>query len=315
MKLERKPSHEELPAYLNRFSKVADFKAPDSPPPVKEKDDTNFEELMKAACSIKQSELESRRRKFERLPAFLKAGVYYTNKLECTRQQAYFPRLFAYEIIMTNANIEYAKKQYDSAARKYEEAYSCWRYFLSKNPNWNNEGIDDTQLTEVEWVSLKPEENEKILKHKVIVLLNISACMLKTMNWEEAVPTLNEVLRLDPINKTALYRRSKALSKPINSGVEDLKRALMDLKSMNSKEIRVLRRMAKLEKKIKLNSRTEHDVYSKMFTRNDKEASVTDFVDKNRVVVQPLKTTIDKEIEGEVTKITQEVQKLCDKKR
>ena len=89
MKLESKPSQEQIPAYINRFSKVADFKAPDSPPPEKECDNlsgpNSFEDLMKAACSIKQNELDSRRRKFERLPAFLKAGVYYTNKLECTR--------------------------------------------------------------------------------------------------------------------------------------------------------------------------------------------------------------------------------------
>ena len=41
---------------------------------------------MQAACSIKQTEMESRRRKFEKMPAFLKATVYYTTKLECTRQ-------------------------------------------------------------------------------------------------------------------------------------------------------------------------------------------------------------------------------------
>lgn len=54
---------------------------------------------------------------------------------------------------MTLANQEFAKKEWDTACRKYEEAYSIWRYFLSKNPNWANEGIDDTQLTEVEWQS------------------------------------------------------------------------------------------------------------------------------------------------------------------
>jgi hypothetical protein len=45
---------------------------------------------------------------------------------------------------MRSASLEFIRKEYDMAARKYEEAYSCWRYFLSKNPNWNNEGIDDT---------------------------------------------------------------------------------------------------------------------------------------------------------------------------
>jgi tetratricopeptide (TPR) repeat protein len=271
MKLERVPSQEQIPAYINRFSKLADFKAPDSPPPQKEPEDphgpNSFEQLMKAACSIKQGELESRRRKFERLPAFLKAGVYYTNKLECTRQQAYFPRLFAFEAIMVAANKLYAKKEFESAARKYEEAYSCWRYFLSKNPNWANEGIDDTQLTEVEWLSANKWENDQVLKHKITVLLNISSCLMKVKNWQDAVACLNEILRLDPTNNTALYRRSKALSKPINSSVEDFKKAVKDLKALNSNEVRVLRRIAKLEQKIKHNSKCEQEVYSKMFTR------------------------------------------------
>lgn len=65
------------------FSKVADFKAPDSPEQKKEEDDdpngpNKFDQLMKAACSIKSHQLEQQRRKFELLPSFLKAGVYYT---------------------------------------------------------------------------------------------------------------------------------------------------------------------------------------------------------------------------------------------
>lgn len=42
--------------------------------------------MMKAAVSIKSAELESKRRKFEKLPMFLKAGVYYSAKLEAVRE-------------------------------------------------------------------------------------------------------------------------------------------------------------------------------------------------------------------------------------
>ena len=45
-----------------------------------------FERLMKAACSIKTAELDLRKKKFELLPAFLKAGVYYTTKLDSIRK-------------------------------------------------------------------------------------------------------------------------------------------------------------------------------------------------------------------------------------
>ena len=40
------------------------------------------------------------------------------------------------------------------------QAYSLWRYFKSNNPKWNTEGIDDTQLTEVEWKGANDHENE-----------------------------------------------------------------------------------------------------------------------------------------------------------
>ena len=133
MKLERKPSDEVIPAHINTFSKVANLKIADScsycgkeyfdekkfkeceencrREEEKRDEDPNkpskWEHLMKAACTIKQEEMESRRRKFEKLPAFLKAGVYYTTKLECTRNQDYYPRLFSFELLMKQANREY----------------------------------------------------------------------------------------------------------------------------------------------------------------------------------------------------------------
>ena len=125
MKLDREPDVKTIPAHVSGFSKVANLKIPDSPPPEKEEEDFSqpgkFEHLMQAACSIKQTEMEGRRRKFERLPAFLKAGVYYTTKLEATRKQGYFQRLFAFQLIMKSANQEYHTGNASGACRKYEE--------------------------------------------------------------------------------------------------------------------------------------------------------------------------------------------------
>ena len=91
LELERPPSMQN-PALVNPFSKAANVKIPDSPPPPEEPESppgpgkkSKFERLMQAACSIKQNELDNRKRKFELLPAFLKAGVYYTTKLEGVR--------------------------------------------------------------------------------------------------------------------------------------------------------------------------------------------------------------------------------------
>lgn len=138
---------------------------------------------------------------------------------------------------------------------------------------------------------------------------------MKLRNWKEAVPTLNECLRLDPTNKTALYRRSKALSKPVNSGVDDFKQAVKDLKAINSKEVRVMRRIAKLEKKIKHNSKCEHDVYSKMFTRTANQPSIADIVAQSIPKMAPVKTTLDLEMESDIASIDAEVKRMQEKKR
>ena len=135
---------------------------------------------------------------------------------------------------MKDANQQYFSGNHSSACRKYEEAYSMWRYFKSDNPKWNTEGIDDTQLTEEEWKGKNDEENEWIRQHKVTSLQNIVACLLREENYEDALPAANEILRLDPDNRLALIRRAKTISMPVNASVEDYEQAISDLQRINS---------------------------------------------------------------------------------
>ena len=155
-----------------------------------------------------------------------------------------------------------------SACRKYEEAYSCWRYFKSSNPKWNTEGIDDTQLTEVEWEGANAQEAAWIKQHKLQSLQNIAACLLKEQNYTDALPVTNEILRLDPGNKIALWRRAKSISQPVNAGVEEYHQAIEDLKKINSQEKRILKEIERLQAQAKLNRSRERQTYGKMFFRN-----------------------------------------------
>jgi len=127
---------------------------------------------------------------------------------------------------MKSANQEYHQGNVSSACRKYEEAYSVWRYFKSNNPKWNTEGIDDTQLYEEEWEGANDYENEQIRGHKVLSLQNIAACLLKEQNYTDALPVTNEIIKLEPDNKVALYRRAKSISQPVNASVEDFEQAI-----------------------------------------------------------------------------------------
>ena len=77
---------------------------------------------MKAAVGIKSAQLDQKKKKFEKLPTFLKAGVYYTNKLECVRAQPeFYLKLISLDMIREEGVREFRNKNYDRACRKFEE--------------------------------------------------------------------------------------------------------------------------------------------------------------------------------------------------
>lgn len=59
--------------------------------------------------------------------------------------------------------------------------------------------------------------------------MNISACNIKSKNYDAAVLAAEEVLKLEPKNLKALYRRARATALPINAGVPELRKAMKDL--------------------------------------------------------------------------------------
>lgn len=64
------------------------------------------------------------------------------------------------------------------------------------------------------------------------MFLNIAACNIRIKDYETAYDACNEALKLDPYNIKALYRRAKSKALPINSGVEEFREALTDLKTV-----------------------------------------------------------------------------------
>lgn len=101
------------------------------------------------------------------------------------------------------------------------------------------------------------------------MFLNIAACNIKTKDFETAVAACDEALKLDPYNIKALYRRARGRALPINSGVEDFRMALADLKRLieldpNNKPAN--RELKRLQGLIDINRKREKDTYGKMFT-------------------------------------------------
>jgi tetratricopeptide (TPR) repeat protein len=119
-------------------------------------------------------------------------------------------------------------KNYDRACRKYEEALTIFRYFYSTNPRWAESGIEDSELKEVVDEGTNDKEKNQIKKLVLQTYLNIAACNIKAKDFETAVQACEEALKIDANNTKALYRKARALTLPINSGIEDFKKAMLD---------------------------------------------------------------------------------------
>jgi hypothetical protein len=67
----------------------------------------------------------------------------------------------------------------------------------------------------------------------------------------------------------AFWRRAKARTAPINAGVPDFREALKDLSKIeNQKDKKVVKETKRLKALVNVNSKREHETYSKMFIRS-----------------------------------------------
>ena len=211
--------------------------------------------------------------------------------------------MFAFDIIKREANEEYLQANYDRACRKYEEALSIFRYFICFNPKWQEEGINDSQIQEYEDMGKTEYEKQEVRRMKILMFTNIAACNIKTKDFETARAACDEILKLEPYNIKALYRRARSMALPINSGVEDFRASLVDLKRLldiDPENMPAKREVKRLQRLIEINRKREKDTYGKMFF-GEAAGSVSEYVDK-KIKKEPInyKTIEDQEFEKEM---------------
>lgn len=68
------------------------------------------------------------------------------------RRQDFQVRLYTFELITKDANVEFSKGAWDRARHRYEEALGAFRYFEATDPSWQSKGIDDAHLNEVDHI-------------------------------------------------------------------------------------------------------------------------------------------------------------------
>lgn len=81
----------------------------------------SLDSLKQCAGNIKVSQLAERRKKFDKLPSFVQAGLFLYEKFINVRKQEFFPKMLAFDMLRMEGNNLFSDCRYEEAARKYEE--------------------------------------------------------------------------------------------------------------------------------------------------------------------------------------------------
>jgi len=82
---------------------------------------TEHDFLLNYPQNLKASQIAEKRKKFDKLPSFIQAGLFLYDKLQNSRKQDFFPKMCAFEILRNDGNSLYKEEKFEEAARKYEE--------------------------------------------------------------------------------------------------------------------------------------------------------------------------------------------------
>lgn len=127
---------------------------------------------------------------------------------------------------------------------------------------------------------------------KLKLYLNISICSIKLKEFNTSLKACDEALRLDTKNVKGYYLKARSRILDINSGVDELKLAVRDLKEglkIDPANKPIIEQLHKVMKLVNINSKREKETYLQMFDKNN---SVEDYV-KHTIKEEVKKTTAD----------------------
>jgi tetratricopeptide (TPR) repeat protein len=164
----------------------------------------SFDNLLKTACHLKSYQMSFDKKVFDNLPEFYKTGLYYCDMLKNVRKQSFFLKKISFEVNKAQGAAYLKDAQYEDAIYYFCKGLAIFKYIKSKRENWKNEAIKDEDLEYFD-----DNENTEVINMKISSLLNIALCNLNTEKFVEARQACDEVIKLDPRNIKAYYRRAK----------------------------------------------------------------------------------------------------------
>eukprot|EP00747_Dinoflagellata_sp_TGD_P164771 gnl/TRDRNA2_/TRDRNA2_185157_c0_seq1.p1 gnl/TRDRNA2_/TRDRNA2_185157_c0~~gnl/TRDRNA2_/TRDRNA2_185157_c0_seq1.p1 ORF type:complete len:498 (+),score=132.91 gnl/TRDRNA2_/TRDRNA2_185157_c0_seq1:145-1638(+) len=195
--------------------------------------DNELGNILQEAVKIKSAQMGQKRKQYELWPYFVQHTLFHGEKedFKAWRQADFATKQKESERIKEEGNALYQKGSYADAVEKYEEAPTMFHYCYSTDPGWrkNNRGIDDDVLVLVDDKGETDQEKEFVRKLRLTCCLNLAACKMKVVKYDEAIIACDVALQLDKDNVKALYRRAEARIRPAGATAYDHDCAIKDL--------------------------------------------------------------------------------------
>uniref|UniRef100_A0A1B6CIU3 peptidylprolyl isomerase n=1 Tax=Clastoptera arizonana TaxID=38151 RepID=A0A1B6CIU3_9HEMI len=144
--------------------------------------------------------------------------------------------------------------------KEYTLAIQCYRRALDYLDDIENSAASED-------IQLDDKEVHDLLDDRLKVYNNLAASQMKIKAYDTALQSVSKVLRCQPTNVKALFRKSKILSaKGDNEEAIDILKSLLDLETDTNTVQAELNRLIMLKRK---DTAKERDLYKKMFQINN----------------------------------------------
>lgn len=230
----------------------------------------SFQEIMQQAVKIKDAQMKSMRTRFDAWPSFMQNTLFPDKAHVEFRTLPYAERLLAASRLKEKGNALFKEKKWDEAQKLYEQAVGVFYYAENKNSNWKKEGLNDHDITIVNFQGDTEEEKAELKAFKATCFNNMATVQYRIPNYDLCIEACTYCLEIDPTHVKALYRRAVARIEDVKSGAvaadmakKDLKRAL-ELDPEN-KNIQI--ELKKLSKELSYQKARDKKNFTKMFDR------------------------------------------------
>ena len=238
-----------------------------------EEEEKDFQNLLNQAAQIKSYQMSLERKQFDKLPDFYKEGLYNYSSLKNIYIQSFSIKKYTYESIKHKGIKHLNLKQYDNALEQFIKCICVFKYIKSSNPKWaSGSGIKDSELTYIEDKGNNIQEETEIKIMIKNALLNISLVYLITKDYDNTRKACDEVLKIEPNNIKALYRKAKSYIDDPKSLIEQYNLAekiLEQAHKIKPNNLEIKNTLENFSKKLSDDKSREKKVYRNYYNVNN----------------------------------------------